>query len=51
MKLTLFIVAVIPPLIIVTAILDDLFGNTQKVQDEVAASNTIVEETFAGIQP
>jgi ABC-type multidrug transport system fused ATPase/permease subunit len=51
MKLTLFIVAVIPPLIIVTMIFGRFIRKySKKVQDEVAASNTIVEETFAGIQ-
>ena len=50
-KLTLFIVAVIPPLIIVTIIFGRFIRKyAKKVQDEVAASNTIVEETFAGIQ-
>ena len=50
-KLTLFIVAVIPPLIIVTIIFGRFIRKySKKVQDEVAASNTIVEETFAGIQ-
>ena len=50
-KLTLFIVGVIPPLIIVTIIFGKFIRKYSKsVQDEVAASNTIVEETFAGIQ-
>ena len=50
-KLTLFIVAVIPPLILVTIIFGRFIRKySKKVQDEVAASNTIVEETFAGIQ-
>lgn len=50
-KLTLFIVAVIPPLIIVTIIFGRFIRKySKRVQDEVAASNTIVEETFAGIQ-
>ncbi len=50
-KLTLFIVAVIPPLILVTIIFGRFIRKyAKKVQDEVAASNTIVEETFAGIQ-
>lgn len=50
-KLTFFILAVIPPLIVVTI----LFGKfirkyAKKVQDEVAESNIIVEETLSGIQ-
>lgn len=50
-KLTLFIVGVIPPLIIVTFIFGRFIRKyAKKVQDEIAASNTIVEETFAGIQ-
>ena len=50
-KLTLFIVAVIPPLILVTIIFGRFIRKySKKVQDEVATSNTIVEETFAGIQ-
>ncbi len=50
-KLTLFIVAVIPPLILVTIFFGRFIRKySKKVQDEVAASNTIVEETFAGIQ-
>ena len=50
-KLTLFIVVVIPPLILVTIIFGRFIRKySKKVQDEVAASNTIVEETFAGIQ-
>ncbi len=50
-KLTLFIVAVIPPLILITIIFGRFIRKySKKVQDEVAASNTIVEETFAGIQ-
>ena len=50
-KLTLFIVAVIPPLILVTIIFGRFIRKySKKVQYEVAASNTIVEETFAGIQ-
>lgn len=50
-KLTLFIVGVIPPLIIVTFIFGRFIRKYAKqVQDEIAASNTIVEETFAGIQ-
>ncbi len=50
-KLTLFIVAVIPPLILLTIIFGRFIRKySKKVQDEVAASNTIVEETFAGIQ-
>ena len=50
-KLTLFIVAVIPPLIIVTFIFGRFIRKyAKKVQDEIAESNTIVEETFAGIQ-
>ena len=50
-KLTLFIVGVIPPLIIVTIIFGKFIRKySNSVQDEVAASNTIVEETFAGIQ-
>lgn len=50
-KLTLFIIAVIPPLIIVTIIFGRFIRKyAKKVQDEVAASNTIVEETFSGIQ-
>jgi len=50
-KLTLFIVGVIPPLIIVTFIFGRFIRKyAKKVQDEIAESNTIVEETFAGIQ-
>jgi ABC-type multidrug transport system fused ATPase/permease subunit len=50
-KLTLFIVGVIPPLIIVTFIFGRFIRKyAKKVQDEIAASNAIVEETFAGIQ-
>ena len=50
-KLTLFIVVVIPPLIIVTFIFGRFIRKyAKKVQDEIAESNTIVEETFAGIQ-
>ncbi|MGD1981538.1 MAG: ABC transporter transmembrane domain-containing protein [Flavobacteriales bacterium] len=50
-KLTLFIVGVIPPLIIVTFIFGRFIRKyAKKVQDEIADSNTIVEETFAGIQ-
>jgi len=49
--LTLFIVGVIPPLIIVTFIFGRFIRKyAKKVQDEIAESNTIVEETFAGIQ-
>lgn len=50
-KLTLFIVGVIPPLIIVTFIFGRFIRKyAKKVQDEIAESNTIVEETFTGIQ-
>ena len=50
-KLTLFIVGVIPPLIIVTFIFGRFIRKyAKKVQDEIAESNTIVEETFSGIQ-
>ena len=50
-KLTLFMVGVIPPLIIVTFIFGRFIRKyAKKVQDEIAESNTIVEETFAGIQ-
>src|SRR5210317_1370472 len=50
-KLTLFIVAVIPPFMIVTLFFGRFIRKyAKRVQDEVAASNTIVEETFAGIQ-
>jgi ABC-type multidrug transport system fused ATPase/permease subunit len=50
-KLTFFIVATIPPLIVVTIIFGKFIRKySKRVQDEVAASNTIVEETFAGIQ-
>jgi ABC-type multidrug transport system fused ATPase/permease subunit len=50
-KLTLFIVGTLPPLIIVTIIFGRFIRKyAKKVQDEVAESNTIVEETFAGIQ-
>lgn len=50
-KLTLFIIATIPPLIVVTIIFGKFIRKySKRVQDEVAASNTIVEETFAGIQ-
>jgi ABC-type multidrug transport system fused ATPase/permease subunit len=50
-KLTLFIIAVIPTLMIIAV----LFGRfirrySKKVQNEVAESNTIVEETLQGIQ-
>lgn len=49
-KLTLFIVGTIPPLIVVTIIFGKFIRKySKRVQDEVAASNTIVEETFAGI--
>ncbi|MGB2290618.1 MAG: ABC transporter ATP-binding protein, partial [Schleiferiaceae bacterium] len=45
------IVGVIPPLIIVTFIFGRFIRKyAKKVQDEIAESNTIVEETFAGIQ-
>jgi len=50
-KLTFFIIATIPPLIVVTIIFGKFIRKYSKsVQDEVAASNTIVEETFSGIQ-
>jgi ABC-type multidrug transport system fused ATPase/permease subunit len=50
-KLTLFILGVIPPLILATLFFGRFIRKyARKVQDEVAASNTIVEETFAGIQ-
>src|SRR6056300_146185 len=50
-KLTLFIVAVIPPFMIVTLFFGRFIRKyATRMQDEVAASNTIVEETFAGIQ-
>ena len=50
-KLTLFILGVIPPLIIVTFIFGRFIRKyAKKVQDEIAESNTIVEETFSGIQ-
>lgn len=50
-KLTLFIVGTLPPLILVTIFFGRFIRKyAKKVQDEVAASNTIVEETFAGIQ-
>jgi ABC-type multidrug transport system fused ATPase/permease subunit len=50
-KLTLFIVGVIPPFILVTLFFGKFIRKyAKRVQDEVAASNTIVEETFSGIQ-
>ena len=50
-KLTLFIVGTLPPLILVTIFFGKFIRKyAKKVQDEVATSNTIVEETFAGIQ-
>lgn len=50
-KLTLFIIAVVPTLMIVAVIFGRFIRRYAKtVQDEVAESNTIVEETMQGIQ-
>jgi ABC-type multidrug transport system fused ATPase/permease subunit len=50
-KLTLFIIAVVPTLMIVAVIFGRFIRRyAKKVQDEVAESNTIVEETMQGIQ-
>lgn len=50
-KLTVFIVAVIPTLMIVAVIFGRFIRRYSKtVQNEVAESNTIVEETLQGIQ-
>ena len=50
-KLTVFIIAVIPTLMIVAVIFGRFIRRySKKVQNEVAESNTIVEETLQGIQ-
>jgi ABC transporter fused permease/ATP-binding protein len=50
-KLTLFIVAVVPTLMIIAVIFGRFIRRySKKVQQEVAESNTIVEETLQGIQ-
>lgn len=50
-KLTLFIIAVVPTLMIAAVIFGRFIRRyAKKVQDEVAESNTIVEETMQGIQ-
>lgn len=50
-KLTLFIIAVVPTLMIVAVVFGRFIRRYAKtVQDEVAESNTIVEETMQGIQ-
>lgn len=50
-KLTLFIIAVIPPFMIVAIIFGRFIRRySKKVQAELAESNTVVEETFQGIQ-
>lgn len=50
-KLTLFIIAVIPTLMIIAVIFGRFIRKySKKVQNEVAESNTIVEETLQGIQ-
>ncbi len=50
-KLTLFIIAVVPTLMIVAVIFGRFIRRyAKKVQNEVAESNTIVEETMQGIQ-
>jgi len=50
-KLTLFIIAVIPTLMIIAVIFGRFIRRYSKtVQNEVAESNTVVEETLQGIQ-
>ncbi|HEY9116151.1 MAG TPA: ABC transporter transmembrane domain-containing protein [Bacteroidales bacterium] len=50
-KLTIFIIAVIPTLMIIAVIFGRFIRRYSKtVQNEVAESNTIVEETLQGIQ-
>ncbi|MCH8553845.1 MAG: ATP-binding cassette domain-containing protein [Schleiferiaceae bacterium] len=50
-KLTLFMLAILPPIMIVAVIFGKFIRKYSKtVQDEVAQSNTIVEETLQGIQ-
>ena len=50
-KLTLFIIAVVPTLMIVAVIFGRFIRRYSKtVQNEIAESNTIVEETMQGIQ-
>ena len=50
-KLTLFIIAVIPTMMILALIFGRYIRKySKKVQSEVAESNTIVEETLQAIQ-